>query len=85
MELLMFAVAFVGYFVLFMQRKPTNLKLSKKKIVDEDFKQKDYPKGTHTKSNVALIGLSNRQQAIGNRQYIYIYISYIFHIYIYIY
>jgi len=51
MELLMFAVAIVGYFVLFMHRIPVNPKLAgKKKMFDEDVKQKEFPKAEPKKS-----------------------------------
>jgi len=51
-ELLLFVVAMVSYFALFMQRTPTNPKFAKKmKVIETNYKEEDYPTDTYTRSN----------------------------------
>jgi len=53
-ELLLFAIAMVTYFVLFMQRTPTKAKPQAKKMkeFEEDYKPEDYPEDSFAKSTV---------------------------------
>jgi pentatricopeptide repeat protein len=54
-ELLLFAVAAIAYFALFMQRTPKNSTLTKKmKVVQEDCDETDVPSGTSSKRNSDL-------------------------------
>jgi pentatricopeptide repeat protein len=56
-ELLMFAVAMVGYFVLFMMRPPSNPKLQTKKVEDD---QAETRAGTATSKTLAKTSLSRK-------------------------